>query len=175
MRTSILGFATGACLLQNAVTLPSGHAQAACALAAALLLGLARVRGRVRAGVGVPARALAGTLLGYAWAALLAQAALAPHLAPQDEGRDLAVVGVVNSLPYVVEQGVRFNFHVERSLEAGVALPPQVALGWYAAGGGQPIPELRPGERWQLTVRLQRPHGNANPGGFDYEVWLLEQ
>jgi competence protein ComEC len=24
-------------------------------------------------------------------------------------------------------------------------------------------------------VRLQRPHGNANPDGFDYEVWLLEQ
>jgi competence protein ComEC len=24
-------------------------------------------------------------------------------------------------------------------------------------------------------VRLQRPHGNANPGGFDYEAWLLEQ
>ena len=26
-----------------------------------------------------------------------------------------------------------------------------------------------------MTVRLQRPHGNANPYGFDYEVWLLEQ
>jgi len=24
-------------------------------------------------------------------------------------------------------------------------------------------------------VRLQKPHGNANPDGFDYEVWLLEQ
>jgi competence protein ComEC len=24
-------------------------------------------------------------------------------------------------------------------------------------------------------VRLQRPHGNANPHGFDYEAWLLEQ
>ena len=26
-----------------------------------------------------------------------------------------------------------------------------------------------------LVVRLQRPHGNANPYGFDYEAWLLEQ
>jgi competence protein ComEC len=34
---------------------------------------------------------------------------------------------------------------------------------------------MHPGERWRLTVRLQRPHGNANPGGFDYEAWLLEQ
>jgi competence protein ComEC len=32
-----------------------------------------------------------------------------------------------------------------------------------------------PAKRWRLTVRLQRPHGNANPGGFDYEAWLLEQ
>ena len=34
---------------------------------------------------------------------------------------------------------------------------------------------MQPGERWQLTVRLQRPHGNANEYGFDYEAWLLEQ
>ncbi|MGI4846704.1 MAG: ComEC/Rec2 family competence protein [Janthinobacterium lividum] len=38
-----------------------------------------------------------------------------------------------------------------------------------------PAPQLQPGERWQLTVRLRRPHGNANPYGFDYEAWLLEQ
>ncbi|MDO8438686.1 MAG: DNA internalization-related competence protein ComEC/Rec2, partial [Telluria sp.] len=37
------------------------------------------------------------------------------------------------------------------------------------------VGNVQPGERWQLTVRLQRPHGNANPHGFDYEVWLLEQ
>jgi competence protein ComEC len=24
-------------------------------------------------------------------------------------------------------------------------------------------------------VRLKRPHGNANPHGFDYEAWLLER
>ncbi len=33
----------------------------------------------------------------------------------------------------------------------------------------------RPGERWQFTVRLWRPHGFANPSGFDYEAWLLER
>ncbi|MFZ6767103.1 DNA internalization-related competence protein ComEC/Rec2 [Undibacterium sp. Di26W] len=35
--------------------------------------------------------------------------------------------------------------------------------------------DIQPGERWQLRVRLKRPHGNANPYGFDYEAWLLEQ
>jgi competence protein ComEC len=29
------------------------------------------------------------------------------------------------------------------------------------------------GERWQLRVRLKRPRGFANPGGFDYEAWLM--
>jgi competence protein ComEC len=27
----------------------------------------------------------------------------------------------------------------------------------------QAVGNVQPGERWQLTVRLRRPHGNANP------------
>ena len=38
----------------------------------------------------------------------------------------------------------------------------------------QPQP-LRAGERWQMMVRLKAPHGNSNPYGFDYELWLWEQ
>ena len=34
---------------------------------------------------------------------------------------------------------------------------------------------LRAGERWRMTVRLKAPHGNSNPHGFDYELWLWEQ
>jgi competence protein ComEC len=37
-----------------------------------------------------------------------------------------------------------------------------------------PMPIL-PGERWKMTVRLKAPHGNSNPGGFDFELWLWEQ
>lgn len=32
-----------------------------------------------------------------------------------------------------------------------------------------------PGAVCALSVRLKRPHGNANPGGFDYEAWLLSE
>ena len=35
--------------------------------------------------------------------------------------------------------------------------------------------KVKPGESWKFTVRLKRPHGNANPHAFDYEVWLLER
>ena len=36
-------------------------------------------------------------------------------------------------------------------------------------------PPLRAGQRWRLPVRLRRPHGAMNPGGFDAELWLFDQ
>src|SRR5690606_18295155 len=38
----------------------------------------------------------------------------------------------------------------------------------------QPLP-LVPGQQWQLQLRVRKPHGFANPGGFDYEAWLMQQ
>ncbi|MES2952312.1 MAG: DNA internalization-related competence protein ComEC/Rec2 [Pseudomonadota bacterium] len=36
-------------------------------------------------------------------------------------------------------------------------------------------PDVRAGERWQMTLRLKAPHGARNPHGFDYELYLWEQ
>jgi len=174
MRSLILGIVTGTLCLQNAATLPGHTLLAGCAACAlALLLTAARA---TRPILRAAANALAGILLGYAWAALLAHLALAPQLAHDGEGRDLQIVGIVDSLPARFEQGTRFNFRVEHTSSAQAAVPPLVALSWYAGSDGAgAFAGLQPGQRWQLTVRLQRPHGNANPGGFDYEAWLLEQ
>jgi competence protein ComEC len=169
MRSAILGFVGGAAWLQTFATLP-GYASFAGLLGAALVLALA-LRGAARA-AGV------GALAGFAWAALCAHLALAPQLDKGDEGRDITLVGTVDNLPNRFEQGVRFNFAVEKALSPeGIQVPPRVALSWYggARDGLRERGEVRPGERWRLTVRLQRPHGNANPFGFDYEAWLLEQ
>jgi competence protein ComEC len=176
MRSFILGFVTGATCLQSAATLPSATLQAACATAATLLL-LACACTLRHPTARIATTATAGLLTGYAWAALLAQSTLAPSLESRDEGRDLHIVGIVETLPYRFDQGVRFDFRVERSLDAGVRVPPHVALSWYAGmhGARHAVGDVQPGQRWTLTVRLQRPHGNANPGGFDYEAWLLEQ
>jgi competence protein ComEC len=164
MRCAILGFAAGTATLQASATLP-GPALLLAAAALGLLLACLRP---------VPAKALGGALLGFAWAALLATIALGPQLPKELEGRDLVVTGTIDSLPYQFDQGVRFNLAIDSPGRAGV--PPRVALAWYTGFKGQPpVGAVRPGERWQLTVRLQRPHGNANPHGFDYEVWLLEQ
>jgi competence protein ComEC len=177
MRCLILGFAGGVLWLQNAATLPVHGVLACCVLAALALMFAARraVRPAARGAGSALAGLLPGLLLGYAWAALLAHLALAPRLAAADEGRDLQLIGIVDGLPARFEGGTRFNFRVEHALTAAATLPPLVALSWYAGRDGAPLADVQPGQRWQLTVRLQRPHGNANPGGFDYEAWLLEQ
>ena len=117
-------------------------------------------------------------LIGFAWAGAWAGLRLADELPSANEGRDAEIVGVVAGLPQRFENGVRFDFDVGR---APFAVPAQISLAWYRGWRPQeddefhPLPTIRAGERWQLTVRLKRPHGNANPGVFDYESWLLER
>lgn len=167
MRCLIIGFVAGAAFLQMQASLPGGAVIAALASAGALMHMLRRP----------PLSMLAGGMLGFCWAAYLAQLALAPTLSSEDEGRDLTLVGVVDSLPYNFDQGVRFHFKVEQAYGARFAVPPRIALAWYTGfrDSVEQVGDVQPGERWRLTVRLQRPHGNANPHGFDYEAWLLEQ
>jgi competence protein ComEC len=107
---------------------------------------------------------------------------LGEALAPALEGRDLAVTGVIASLPQVGPNGIRFRFAIDaesRRHELGT-LPRRIALGWYGgfhedAALSAPQRELKAGQRWRFTVRLRRPHGNLNPHGFDYELQLFEQ
>ena len=94
------------------------------------------------------------------------------------EGRDIELIGVIDELTQTDAQGVRFAFAVEQVLTPKATVPPRIALGWYKATikelQGEPLPTIHAGERWQLTVRLKRPHGYANPNGFDVEAWMLE-
>jgi len=164
MRSAILGFVAGAAFLQTRAALPDGWQIGTCLIVALTLLLAAR---------GPRRAALAGTLIGFAWAALLAHLALAPRLDKADEGRDIEIVGTVANLPHDFGQGVRFQFAVECVVTPATRVPPTLALSWYRRGDERFA--LRPGQRWRLAVRLQRPHGNANPYGFDYEAWLLGQ
>jgi competence protein ComEC len=113
--------------------------------------------------------------LGFVWAASLAYVRLSDRLDAALEGRDVVVTGVVAGLPQDFERGVRFDFDVESS-EPGV--PRRIVLSWYSGFSpdeSQGVATVRAGERWRFTVRLRRPHGSANPHGFDYEAWLLER
>ncbi len=130
-----------------------------------------RVTGLLRLALIVTASAV----LAAGWAALLARQRLAEVLPPALEGRDLRLTGVVSGLPDPVPGGLRFQFDVEAAQLDGqaVPVPGKISLGWYA--DDDDIPALLPGERWQLVARLKRPHGLANPYGFDAEAWLLSE
>jgi competence protein ComEC len=126
----------------------------------------------------LPAAALAG--LGAT--GLQAGLRLADALSSMLEGRDLELTGIVATMPQAGASGLRFRFDVERAALGGqeVHVPGSVALGWYKgshedAALVQPRDELRAGQRWRFVVRLRQPHGNVNPHGFDYELYLFEQ
>ena len=142
--------------------------------------------------------ALMATSFGFGLTALRAVQFQATSLQPALEGLDIAVTGTVLAMPQRSEDATRFRLGVESAHLKGepVALPRQLLLGWYAGFGAreaksthlsgddpsgflidlQHQPQnLRAGDRWQMTVRLKAPHGNSNPHGFDYELWLWEQ
>jgi len=126
-------------------------------------------------------RFVGGAFVGWSWASIIAIHGLGQQLAPELEEQDITVIGVVTSLPAQVDQGQRFQFQIERvqtpNLAAG-QLPKKVLLGWYDGrfpGSTADRSPIQPGERWQFNVRLRRPHGLANPYGYDYEARLLEQ
>lgn len=103
-------------------------------------------------------------LLGMVWVLWPAHARLSERLPPSLEGADLTISGHVASIPEIEPYGARFRFDV-----ATAGLPPHIELTWYER------PMARAGEHWRLTVRLKRPHGFANPGGYDYEAQLFRE
>ncbi|MFZ1852973.1 MAG: DNA internalization-related competence protein ComEC/Rec2 [Nitrosomonas sp.] len=115
--------------------------------------------------------------LGFFWAALNAHWRLADTLPLEWEGKDIQVVGVVASLPQRHTNGIRFKFDVEQVLTENAYVPKHIALSWYSqqpANNSSFLPAVEAAQRWQLTIRVRHPHGNANPHGFDYEMWALE-
>jgi competence protein ComEC len=167
MTWTLLAFAAGVVLLQQQAALPP--------LAWALVLLPLAALGLWQRGFLV----LFSFAAGFFWAAFSAGLRMGDWLAPELEGRDVDVVGVVSSLPAQSERGVRFELEVE-SAPRGERLPRKLLVWWYRAALHEgepalPASSVHPGERWLFTVRLRRPHGNLNPHGFDYEAWLLER
>ena len=189
MRSLIIGFAIGIGLLQMQAQLP-GLEWYGVGLVLAALLGFTAWK-FWQPFLRVPLLLTCGAWLGFLWAAGFAAYYLDQELPAAWEGHDITVIGTVADLPDHSAQGLRWRFDVEQVvLQGGVKppVPPRLALSWYgnqryqspaedgeqAAPARLALPDMRPGERWRLKVRLKRPHGNANPGGFDYELWLLQ-
>ena len=195
----LAGFASGATLLQFCARLPPAPGALTLAtlgvvctlVAAAFRHASLRQNAARRIDDAAPSRvdamalttgaaaALAAAALGFCYAAWRAEVRLADALPGTWEDVDLRIVGVVDDLPQNDPSGARFAFAVERVLTRGAVVPSRVSLAWHAPRSardepGTATPAVHAGERWNLLVRLKRPHGNVNPHGFDLEAWLLE-
>ena len=79
--------------------------------------------------------------------------------------KPITVVGTIASLPHYKPDIVKFDFKIQQILD-----PEQtdidlglVKLSWRTDR------IIRIGDKWQLTLRLKRPRGFANPGGLNLE------
>ena len=118
-------------------------------------------------------RILSCFCLGFVWAYIYSGFTLSNDLPVALEQQPIIVEGVVASVPEHYPRHSRFQFMIERHISASgeqLALPLMTRLSWY-----RPPLMIRPGQRWQFEVKLKRPYGFMNPGGFDYELWLLRK
>lgn len=175
----LVAFACGVCALQTCAALPAyPMAIVAAGVGGLVALAMLIAQRRLRFSAIVMAAYVAGFIGGFGYAAWRAEARLAEVLPTEWEGEDIRLVGVIDDLPAASPRGARFAFAVERVLTPHAVVPSRLSLAWYAHGRDEDpeeaIPVVSAGERWTLTVRLKRPHGNVNGGGFDLEAWLLQ-
>ncbi len=106
------------------------------------------------------------------------------------EAKTLQVIGSVASVLELTERDVRFKFDAEKTLTKDEVIPMHISLNQYGAyqnysnrpdqlanteTSSVALSQFKASERWQLSVRLKRPHGTANPHGFDFELWALSE
>ncbi|MEH6457919.1 MAG: DNA internalization-related competence protein ComEC/Rec2 [Cocleimonas sp.] len=114
-------------------------------------------------------------LFGLLLASYQASDLVTKRITTDSEGKELLITGKVKDIPTVRGDGVRFLLDVYSAEYVGtpkekISLSGIVRLGWF-----QQAQTVRAGELWQLKVKLKRPSGFMNPGGFDYEKWLFTQ
>lgn len=120
---------------------------------------------------------LLAATLGLCWGTGYGYRLLAGLIPPSEEGATLyltgRIVGLVEATQAYGKPLQRFRFAVGECTGAEgkpcAVTPRLVQLRWAEA------PSPSSDELWRLPVRLKRPHGLANPGGFDYESWLVAQ
>ena len=167
MRSWTIAFSLGVVLAALLPVLPPlSHLVAGCACAL-LLHYWPRLR--------VPA----AVVIGAGWLCLCAANRLQQRWPEPPFPRDVWVEATVWNLPVSSADSQRLQLRLDKvCLAASVEL---CRFGQLPDDGRmvlisvyEPL-NLQPGQRWRWLLRLRPPHGFANPGGFDYEAWLLQE
>lgn len=80
--------------------------------------------------------------------------------------KPVQIVGVIEDIPVQKFHSLSFPIRVTKINNQSISTT--LKLGWY-----QHPPVVRVGQQWRLWVRLKPPIGLHNPGGFNYEQWLI--
>ena len=115
-----------------------------------------------------PYRFLLMASAAYLLFSLSFQQSLMDRLPPELHDQTVTLQGKISSL--VVERPGRLGFLFEPLTGQAKTrqLPSRIRLTWYQ-DSLVPVP----GSIWELEVKLRPPRGRLNPGGFDYQQWLL--
>ena len=137
------------------------------------------LRGRVRQrrAVGWCMVWTACALLAWASTTLRAHALLQQALPAEWQDQALLLEGQVEGLPTPRGPSLGFDVAVRRLSLQGESvlrpdLPGRVMLYWQA---GDLMQQVKAGQVWRWTVRLQAPISTGNPGGFDAALWMLDK
>ncbi|HIO91218.1 MAG TPA: DNA internalization-related competence protein ComEC/Rec2 [Leucothrix mucor] len=121
---------------------------------------------------------LLSAILSSLYATVSANSIINTRITSSFEGKDLLVEGVVANIPERQEKNWRFYLdvsavkllHGNTGLDESISLKGKIKLGWYHTDQ-----LISAGQTLRLQVRLKRPNGFMNKGGFDYEKWLFTQ
>ncbi len=97
------------------------------------------------------------------------------QLADDWVAQDILVEGKVIDLPEEDRRRQQFIFAVAKaqllgdSADTFISFPKKISLSSYGKL------RVKAGEEWRLLVKVKKPRGFVNPGGFDYQVSLLRR
>ncbi len=131
------------------------------------------------------ARLVSGLLFGFAWGSYQAQILLDARLPDCVAGVEWRLVVEILDDPQALADASaaggswRFRARVlaadfrataqDQPGECAVPVGSELRLAWYRS------PPIGGGQRWSVVARIRPPWGYRNPGGFDFERWLLSQ